>query len=206
MLQVQTISREVVLTMNGIDPSETTRRAPRLARAYLQGALHDGTFNIRRKTHRFSQKDVEWLHVLQAILQSLDHRSWLYREGKSRNVSILETSAKFLDINFDPTTLSDPSTKVAYIRGFFDAEGGVPKDPKARFYIQFVQKNQPKLSWIRKELIAMRIDCGKLHIPSVQVDPDYFRFFVSTKAHSVFARQISSWHPRKAQILARMMI
>ena len=35
------------------EPSETTRQTPRETEAYLLGALHDGTYNVGRKTYRF---------------------------------------------------------------------------------------------------------------------------------------------------------
>lgn len=178
-------------------PSETTRQTPRVTEAYLLGALHDGTYNARRKTHRFSQADIGWLQLLQKCLADLGHKAWLYREGKDRAVYVLETSAKFLAIDFNPCGLTTAEERIAYIRGFFDAEGGLPKNPNARFYIQLVQKNQPKLDWIRTVLTDMGISCGVIHIPSRRIDPDYFRFFISTKSHETFGKLIGSWHPRK---------
>ena len=66
------------------EPSETTRQTPRVTEAYLLGALHDGTYNIGRKTHRFSQANIEWLQLLQCKLAHLGFKSWIYREGKDR--------------------------------------------------------------------------------------------------------------------------
>lgn len=174
--------------------------------AYLQGALHDGTYNSGRKTHRFSQANVEWLSILQVCLAHLGHKAWLYREGKSRNVYALETSAKFLSTDYDPGLFTLATEKIAYIRGFFDAEGGLPKNPDARFYIQLVQKNQPKLEWIRSFLVGIQINCGVIHTPSKRVDPDYYRFFISTNSHERFAHKISSWHPRKSLIFDSRII
>ena len=179
------------------EPSETTRQTPGQMEAYLLGALHDGTFNIRRKTHRFSQTDIDWLLLLQECLKLLGHKSWIYREGKSRAMYVLETSAKFLSIDFDPCYLNTKAGRIAYIRGFFDAEGGLPKSPQARFYIQLVQKNKSKLEWIRSSLIGMGINCGVIHTPSKRIDPEYFRFFIATRSHQDFAKVIGSWHPRK---------
>lgn len=182
------------------EPSETTRQSPRVTEAYLLGALHDGTYNVRRKTHRFSQANTGWLQLLQRLLEELGYKAWLYKEGKNRGVYVLETSAKFLSIDFDPYLLASDEEKVAYIRGFFDAEGGVPRNISSRFYIQMVQKNQPKLAWIRMTLTDMNIRCGVIHTPSKRVDPDYFRFFVSAMSYKEFIRTIGSWHPRKQLI------
>ena len=179
------------------EPSETTRQTPRVTEAYLLGALHDGTYNIRRKTHRFSQANIEWLQTLQRLLGELEHKAWLYKEGSKRNVYVLETSAKFLSIHFDPCLLASTEEKIAYIRGFFDAEGGVPRNSSARFYIQLVQKNRAKIAWLHSTLTDMNIKCGAIHIPSKRVDPDYFRFFISASSYKDFIEQIGSWHPRK---------
>jgi intein/homing endonuclease len=207
MLEVQTISREV-LCARAHDPSETTRRTPFLSdeaiRAYLQGALHDA---YRRKNRiRFSQKGTEWLLILQELLSILGHRSWIYREGK-RDVYNLETVAQFLDFSFDPLLLSTSEERAAYVRGFFDAEGGIPHSRSARFYIQLVQKDKAKMESIQYLLTSLGIKSGSLHNPSVRVDPNYWRCFVSTASHADFVRLIGSLHPKKQTLLAeRMMI
>ena len=187
------------------EPSETTRQTPRVTEAYLLGALHDGTYNFRRKTFRFSQSEVEWLQLLQRKLRNIGYKSWIYREGKDRTVYVLETTANFLDISYDPKNFSQAEEKISYIRGFFDAEGGLPHKPEARFYIQLVQKDRHKLVWIRRTLIDQGISCGVIHIPSIKVDPNYFRFFIATKSHKAFSTLIGSEHPRKLRIFESRM-
>jgi hypothetical protein len=207
MRQVQKISREV-RCVKAHDPSETTRRAPftsnKEIKAYLQGALHDA---YRRKNRiRFSQKGTEWLTVLQNLLTQLGHRSWMYKEG-SRDVYDLETTATFLDFNFDFSILSTNKEKAAYIRGFFDAEGGIPHSRGATFYIQLVQKDEEKMRSIKSVLQSLGIKTGVLHNPSRKVDQNYWRCFVSTESHADFARIIGSSHPIKhARFAERMMI
>lgn len=81
------------------NPSETTRRAPLLQnilKAYLQGVLRDGTYNKFHKTFRISQKGRAWLEKLKEIFHQLGYKSWIYKEGKNRDVYALETTAKFL--------------------------------------------------------------------------------------------------------------
>ena len=92
-----------------LDPSETTRRAPSpsVCRAYLLGALHDGTFNKYNQRHRFAQAGTDWLYILKNFLAITGHSSWIYKEGSNREVYILETRANFLDIKFDPLTLKN---------------------------------------------------------------------------------------------------
>src|SRR3990167_6286032 len=100
MLEMQTISREVLHTQN---PSETTRRAPRSKKeikAYLQGALHDASLNKGRR-YRFTQKGEAWPLFLKDMFTNLGYKSWIYREG-ARQVYTLETLANFLDFSFDP--------------------------------------------------------------------------------------------------------
>ena len=208
MLQVQKISREVV-TSDVIDPSETTRRSPfsrKEIEAYLQGALHDASRNKRTRI-RFVQKGSEWLDVLKNLLLTLGHKSWMYREGKNRDVCALETTAKFLDFTLDSILLEEQEERVAYIRGFFDAEGGIPRNLRSKFYIQLVQKDPIKVEKLKTMLLTMNISSGLIHNPSVRVDPNYWRIFVSTKSHQQFVTTIGSWHPRKYAILReRMMI
>ncbi len=207
MLKVQSISREVLWPQQGHDPSETTRRTPRAEEieAYLQGALHDASLNKKRR-YRFTQKGTEWLSLLKGLFTRLGYKSWIYREGK-RQVYTLETLAQFLDFRFDPLTLATAEEQASYIRGFFDAEGGVPHGTQAKFYIQLVQKDQEKIEKIVQMLEALGISCGKIHNPSARVDPDYWRVFVGTRSHKNFAKMIGSSHPLKAKIFqARMMI
>ena len=93
--------------------------------------------------------------------------------------------------------LSTPSEKAAYARGYFDAEGGVPRGAASRFYVQFVQKDLNDLSQVRDVLLELGVSCGRLHNPSVRVAPDYWRFYVAGASHEVFIDVVGSWHPRK---------
>ena len=189
-------------------PSETTRRAPfseKEIKAYLLGALHDATFSSNRR-FRFSQKGTEWLKFLQLLFESIGYRSWIYKEGKTRSVYVLETLAKFLDFKFNPLKLKSKQEKIGYIRGFFDAEGGIPKNGK-RFYIQLVQSNKKKLQQIKKVLKDLEIKTGKIHNPSRRVDPEYWRMYVPVNFQNKFAKVINSWHPKKIKVFReRMMI
>ena len=177
----------------------------RECQAYLQGALHDGTRSELHNTYRISQKGTDWLEKLQECLAVLGHKSWIYREGRTRSVYILETTASFLSLDFDPDSLETEGEKVAYVRGYFDAEGGLPQQPDARFYIQFTQKNGVELSKVRNILEGLGIRCGKMHNPSKRVDPDYWRFYVLAGSHRDFVQVVGSWHARKRAILHRRM-
>jgi hypothetical protein len=170
---------------------------------YILGALHDATYSTRHKTYRFSQSSERWLQLLRIIFQKLDRKSWIYKEGKSRSVWVLETSTK-LDVERQPVSDND---KIAYVRGYFDTEGGMPKKNDQNLYFQFCQKGKDDLSNVRNWLHELGIKCGVIHNPSVRADSNYWRFFVSRKSHMEFMEKIGSWHPRKRkQIELRMKI
>ena len=150
--------------------------------AYLQGASRDGTFNRLHRTLRICQADVRWLMVLKRLLARLGKRSWLYREG-TRNVWVIETTWRP-----ESETVRTRSEAAAFVRGYFDAEGGVPADVRDRFYVQFVQKNPADLVRTRDLLGVLGVQCGRIHNPSVQRDPAYWRFYVLTASHRQFIR------------------
>lgn len=138
---------------------------------------------------------------MKKLLGSIGYNSWIYRKGKERDVCVLETLADFLDFSFDPLELKTKIEKASYVRGFFDAEGGIPKDLNARFYVQLSQKDRTKMTKIKKLLNDVGIECGEIHNPSVRVDPDYWRMYVSSKFYEDFIKVIYSWHPRKKILL-----
>ncbi len=162
------------------------------AEAYLRGAAHDSTFSRIHRTTRFCQSDPRWLEVLAALLATLDRRCWSYREGRSRTLWVLETT-------WTPSGASGALSCApdAYVRGYFDAEGGIPRSREARFYIQFVQKDRDDLSVAREILLSLGIRCGGLHNPSARADPNYWRFYVASASHLAFIERVRSWHPRK---------
>ena len=145
------------------------------------------------------------MHLLKGLLAKIGHRSWIYKEGRSRDVYVLETTAKFLNLRFDPSRLKSEENAIAYVRGYFDAEGGIPRNLPKRFYVQFSQKNKLSLRRVKLILEELRIECGKIHNPSKKVDPDYWRFFVRANSWSPFMEKIGSWHPRKQEILFERM-
>jgi len=183
------------------DPSETTRRAP-LIKAYLLGTLHDGTFSSNKR-FRISQLGTDWLEILQKLFKQLGYNSWIYKEGANRRVYVLETLADFLDFGFNPLKLKNKEEKICYIKGFFDAEGGIPRNSEARFYIQLTQNDKDKLEKLKKMLDGLGIKTGKIHNPSKLVDPDYWRMYILSDYQRAFLSKIGSWHPRKIKTLKK---
>ena len=170
-----------------------------MTKAYLLGALHDGT--VRKLTYRIVQKDQEYIEFLAEGIQSLGRKAWMYREVKTRHLYVVEFSKTFLK-DFVIETIQD---RIDYIRGYFDAEGGVPRDPKVRYYLYFAQKNLEEIEEIKSWLEQLGIRCGSIHNPSKKADPNYWRFFIRTESCIEFAQLIGSWHPVKSQFL-RMKI
>ncbi len=110
-------------------------------RSYLHGASRDGTFSRLHKTLRIAQADTEWLGILSHLLGRLGKRSWIYQEG-CRNVWVIETTWR----PESPEPVHNRGESAAFVRGYFDAEGGVPANVSDRFYVQFVQKNRMDLA------------------------------------------------------------
>lgn len=117
--------------------------------SYVLGAMHDGTFSRHHGTIRISQKDRRWLRVISTILTRLGSRSWTYQEG-IRDVWVIESTYMPM-----PQSFRSQSALKGYIRGYFDAEGGLPKGSQARFYLQFCQKDQDDLKTVHSALQSL---------------------------------------------------
>ena len=183
-----------------IDPVETTRqRLLRTTKAYLLGAIHDAT--ERKTTFRISQKYKGYPSFIKNLLARIGKKAWIYKEGKKRRVYVVEFSKSFLK-GFEINSLAE---KKAYVRGYFDAEGGLTRKQNLRLYIYFAQKDRQGLEKVYNFLLDLGISCGVLHNPSKEADPDYWRFFIRAKSYKDFAKKIGSWHPRKSRLL-RMKI
>jgi hypothetical protein len=101
----------------------------------------------------------------------------------------------------EPAQPASNAEKFAFVRGYFDSEGGIPRDPRNRFYIQFVQKVRADLDAVRTILHGRGIGCGRVHNPSPEVDADYWRFYVLARSRDDFIREVGSWHPRKRRLI-----
>lgn len=181
--------------------SEIVRADERSLECYLQGALRDGTISRRHRTHRFGQSDPAWLAVIKLALTTLGFRSWIYREGRSRTFWVLETTAPFLSLGFDPMSVIARPEARAFARGYFDADGGMPRNERARLYVQYTQKDRRDLEKLRGLLDADGILCGRIHNPSARIDPAYWRFYVRAASWRSFLTRIGSWHPVKRPLI-----
>lgn len=157
--------------------------------------MHDGT--IHGSTVRISQKEETYVKMVRELISSAGGRAWIYREGRMRSLYVVEFSHSFLASH----TLVSREDLINYARGFFDAEGGVPRDAERAPYLYFAQKNRAELESLREILERLGIRCGTMHRPSARADPDYWRFYVRRESHFRFASVVGSYHPRKAPLL-----
>ena len=170
-----------------------------MSRPYLLGALHDGT--VRRKTIRICQREEAYVKFLRDLILGMGARAWTYREGKTRELYVVEFTRGLLE----DRRIGPRWEKIDYARGYFDAEGGIPANPLASPYLYFAQKDREDISELRSILLGLGIQCGDLHNPSRRQDPEYWRFYVRRASIASFARIVGSWHPRKEIILKSMV-
>jgi len=189
--------QETLISIGG--SSETTRETPFVSRHYLLGVLKDSTKT--KYTYRISQKGIDYPKLIANSIISYGNKAWIYKEGKDRDVYIVEFSRKVLD----GVTIKTFQNKIDYIKGYSDAEGGICKSNNVRPYIYFCQKNYQELVELKEFLQELKISSGKIHNPSKRVDSNYWRFYISTKSHKDFVSVIGSAHPNKSRYL-RMMI
>lgn len=166
-----------------------------MTKAYIFGVLHDAT--ERKTTYRISQKSKKFVEFIANLISRLGGKAWTYQEGKDRSVYVVEFSKSFLK----GVTIRTQEDKIHYTRGYFDADGGIAKSPKVRFYVYFAQKNREDLDEVKQYLKELGIKCGKTHNPSKKVDPKYWRFYIRAESYQDFAKIISSWHPEKQSYL-----
>lgn len=171
-----------------------------VTKSYLLGMLHDAT--ERKNTYRIATKNFNFAKIIREGILKLGSKAWIYKEGKNRNLWIVE----FSKILLKEFKIKSKQNIIDYIRGYFDAEGGMSQSSKVRFYIYFCQKDKIDLEEVKKYLLELGISCGVIHNPSKKVDPNYWRFFVSSKSYKDFARIISSDHPDKRSLLLRSKI
>ncbi len=165
-----------------------------MSRAYLLGALHDGT--VRRRTIRICQRAERYILFLKRVVLRMGAHAWTSREGKTRNLFVVEFSRSLLE----GATVFTRTDKIDYARGYFDAEGGMPTKSAAEPYLYFAQKNRRDLDQLSM-ISQLHITCGRVHNPSRRVAPQYWRFYVSRASIPRFAAVVGLWHPRQSEIL-----
>ncbi len=177
------------------DPVETTRWPRNMTKQYLLGVLHDAT--VKKTTYRIGTKSRNYSDFLAKEIMKFGVKAWKYKEGKHRNLWIVEFSKTLLQ----NVLIHSSEDKINYVRGYFDAEGGIAKSSHVRYYLYFAQKNKTDLLQVKQYLEELGIRCGMMHNPSKKVDPNYWRFFIQAKSYRDFATIVGSDHPKKRQYL-----
>jgi intein/homing endonuclease len=167
----------------------------RVTKAYLLGVLHDST--RRKTTFRIATKSYEFAVLLRKGILILGNKAWIYKEGKFRSVWIVEFSKNL----FNEFMLKTQKDKIDYLRGYFDAEGGISKTNTVRYYLYFCQKDYEDLLKAKGYLSEFGIQSGVMHNPSRRIDQNYWRFYIRAQSYELFAQKIGSNHPDKFKYL-----
>ena len=184
---------------------------------YLLGALRDATIDVRKGKNyeiKIAQRNLRWLKLLQKLFgQYFKNRGRITKHVNNTNIlringrEIVERIIQVSGIKVPQNNWQTPEVMkkqqtagiLAYIRGFFDAEGGLPKYPKKnkQKYISFDQKNKEPLIFIRNKLVEYGYKPTKLTFTGGN-----WQFRITRKSHiKKFYQEIGSWHPEKRKKL-----
>ena len=190
--------------------------------AYLLGAFRDASIHSYKdgKDCEFIilQKEKWWLQsVVAPYLEKLLKRKLKVSEKLFSGVYRIRFRSKQLfslligKYNFPYSgkqafwnPVIDKEFVIDYLRGFFDAEGGVfikGKNIRVDFYQSWHDENScPPLEAIRKYLINLGIKCGsvrKRKPNQIQNFPRYVLSISNKRGVLEFARVVGSYHPNK---------
>lgn len=188
--------------------------------AYMFGALRDGSIDIRKGKNyeiKIAQDSPEWLKIIKQIIDSnfktkSNINNGLVRVTRKNIVSkIIEISdMEVPQVNWDtPEVIKNSKSKeiiTSYIRGFWDSEGGLPKNPSKtkkaeQRYISFHQKNKETLNFIREKLISF-----DFHPTKITFCSKVFEFRICRKKEILkFYKEIGTWHPEKEKRLKKLI-
>jgi len=141
---------------------------------YLIGALKDGCLT-KQWAIKFSQKDKTWFSsTIIPIFNDVFGTNYntekrIYKEDKKGKTWCLIICNKKLWIELKSISKTTPKTKEEqkyYVRGFWDADGGCPKNPTfdKKIYIKFTQKDKNALIQIKNILKDFNIKSGNVRI------------------------------------------
>ncbi len=185
--------------------------------AYLLGALRDATTDIRKGKNyelKIGQKDVRWLLYLQKLFKELfgdggnisPHGDYLIL--RITNKAVVLKIVEISEIEVPQNTWDTPSllhtapeaAKIDYVRGFWDAEGGLPKTTK-QTYISFDQKNRSALEFIRDILITKGF-----HPTRITLTGKCWQFRLTRKMELArYFQEIGTAHPEKRYRFLKML-
>jgi intein-encoded DNA endonuclease-like protein len=186
---------------------------------YLLGALRDGNIDIRTGKNyeiKIGQKCEGWLEKLKEIVEK-SFRTKTHISNHLLRITNKESVMKIKELS-DITTPQevwntprilqnlDSHSLIPYIRGFWDAEGGLPKNPEVtkkseERYISFHQKNRESLEFIRRHLINLGF-----HPTKITICGKVFEFRICRRDEiKKFWKIIGSWHPEKRFRLEKLV-
>ncbi|MBI2578360.1 MAG: hypothetical protein HYW26_01470 [Candidatus Aenigmarchaeota archaeon] len=181
--------------------------------AYLLGAMRDASIDVRKGKNyeiKIAQRETSWLRLLQTLFhKEFEARGTITKHAngteilringrsyveKILDISDFETPQEFWDT---PKCIKEQKVKIQihYLKGFFDAEGGLPKKPDTakQKYISFSQKNRESLEFIRQVLIDQ--SCQPTNITFCG---NVWEFRLTRKNNLLyFCKNIGSWHKDK---------
>lgn len=144
---------------------------------YLLGALRDGNFDIRKGKNyslRIYQKYNQWLYeISEIIFENYNVKPKITGNLlRLNNKKIVEEMIKDAEYKKPQKFWNTPSIvekgndeeKWEYVSGFWDADGGLPKDPRCvtQKYISFSQKSKETLEFIKSFLLTQGIQTTNL--------------------------------------------
>ena len=183
--------------------------------AYLLGALRDASVDVRKGKNyeiKIAQKNRKWLEILQKIISKkfgyegkiTKHRGNYYILRITRK-TVVEKIIELAEITTPQSRWNTPviikkqplEIQKEYVKGFFDAEGGLPKNPKKWKYISFDQKIKEPLEFVRSILLKLGFKPTNLTLTS-----NVWQFRLTRKNDIInFTLQIGSLHPDKIKKL-----
>lgn len=177
---------------------------------YLVGALRDGCLT-NQKTIKFKQKNKEWLsETLIPLFFEIFNRKIknnIYNEKKQSVVWCLAFKDKKIWNELKEAVERPPKTNeevLYYIMGFWDTDGGCPREPSPnkKIYIKFTQKDKNSLDQLREMIESFEIKCGKTRVSEIGKNGTIWRFSITNRDGMYkFCNIIGSFHPEKGQRL-----
>ena len=183
--------------------------------AYLLGALRDASIDIRKGKNyevKIAQKNRKWLEILQTIIErKFGYKGKITKHQKNYHIlritrkTVVERIVAIAEITTPQSQWNTPTIikkqpleiQKEYIKGFFDAEGGLPRNPKKWKYISFDQKAKEPLEFVRNVLIKLGFKPTNLTLTS-----GVWQFRLTRKNDIInFDIKIGSLHPEKIKKL-----
>ncbi|OGI14829.1 hypothetical protein A3K63_03915 [Candidatus Micrarchaeota archaeon RBG_16_49_10] len=182
---------------------------------YLVGALRDGCLTTDW-TVKYKQKNRDWLSnvILPMINRNFKlglTEKCIYLQEEKTTVWYIAFKKKDVWKKLSYLRTVSPRTQEQqklYIRGFWDADGGCPKNPSEdrKIYIKFTQKDRQSLEEIKETLNrTFQIKTGVVRISEIGKNGPIWRFTITSKdGITKFCRKIGSFHPEKKNRLTKI--